>query len=49
MRNDRTTFIALMGIRVLEQHIAVFGERGSGKTVLLSSFYGLMREKQTQC
>lgn len=24
----------------LEQHIAVFGESGSGKTVLLSSFYG---------
>lgn len=37
-----------MGLRVLEQHIAVFGESGSGKTVLLSSFYGLMREKQTQ-
>jgi energy-coupling factor transporter ATP-binding protein EcfA2 len=34
--------------KVLEQHIAVFGESGSGKTVLLSSFYGLMREKQTQ-
>ncbi len=26
--------------RDLEQHIAVFGESGSGKTVLLSSFYG---------
>lgn len=34
--------------RVLEQHIAVFGESGSGKTVLVSSFYGLMREKGTQ-
>lgn len=34
--------------RVLEQHIAVFGESGSGKTVLLSSFYGLMAEKKTQ-
>lgn len=26
--------------RVIDQHIAVFGESGSGKTVLLSSFYG---------
>lgn len=26
--------------RTLDQHIAVFGESGSGKTVLLSSFYG---------
>jgi hypothetical protein len=26
--------------RVLDQHIAVFGESGSGKTVLVSSFYG---------
>ncbi|MFS0853298.1 TRAFAC clade GTPase domain-containing protein [Microbacterium sp. 179-I 3D4 NHS] len=34
--------------RVLEQHIAVFGESGSGKSVLISSFYGLMREEQTQ-
>ena len=30
--------------RVLEQHIAVFGESGSGKTVLLSSFYGATQE-----
>jgi ABC-type lipoprotein export system ATPase subunit len=30
--------------RALEQHIAVFGESGSGKTVMLSSFYGA-----TQC
>jgi hypothetical protein len=30
--------------RVLEQHIAVFGESGSGKTVLVSSFYGGMQE-----
>lgn len=37
-----------MGKRVLEQHIAVFGESGSGKSVLISSFYGLMREKRTQ-
>lgn len=26
--------------RILEQHIAVFGESGSGKTVMLSSFFG---------
>jgi hypothetical protein len=32
--------------RVLEQHIAVFGESGSGKTVLLSSFYGAAQEPQ---
>ncbi|KQP57181.1 hypothetical protein [Agreia sp. Leaf283] len=37
-----------MSKRVLEQHIAVFGESGSGKSVLISSFYGLMREKRTQ-
>ncbi|MBF4573180.1 ATP/GTP-binding protein [Herbiconiux sp. VKM Ac-1786] len=36
-----------MAKRVLEQHIAVFGESGSGKSVLISSFYGLMREKRT--
>ncbi|NEK85108.1 ATP/GTP-binding protein [Blastococcus saxobsidens] len=30
----------------LEQHIAVFGESGSGKTVLLSSFYGATQEPQ---
>lgn len=28
----------------LEQHVAVFGESGSGKTVLLSSFYGATQE-----
>lgn len=28
----------------LDQHIAVFGESGSGKTVLLSSFYGFAQE-----
>ncbi|APX33065.1 ATP/GTP-binding protein [Brachybacterium sp. P6-10-X1] len=28
----------------LEQHIAVFGESGSGKTVLLSSFYGATQD-----
>lgn len=32
--------------RVLEQHIAVFGESGSGKTVMLSSFYGSEQEPQ---
>jgi len=32
--------------RVLEQQIAVFGESGSGKTVLLSSFYGATQEPQ---
>ncbi len=31
--------------RKLEQHIAVFGESGSGKTVLLSSFYGASQEQ----
>ncbi|WP_395652579.1 hypothetical protein [Brevundimonas sp.] len=32
--------------RALEQHIAVFGESGSGKTVLLSSFYGAAQENE---
>lgn len=32
--------------RALEQHIAVFGESGSGKTVMLSSFYGSAQEPQ---
>ncbi|MEE1650741.1 ATP/GTP-binding protein [Brachybacterium sp. J144] len=31
-----------------EQHIAVFGESGSGKTVLLSSFYGAYQEAAFQ-
>ncbi len=31
--------------RVREQHVAVFGEAGSGKTVLVSSFYGPSQEK----
>lgn len=31
--------------RKKEQHIAVFGESGSGKTVLVSSFYGAAREQ----
>lgn len=30
----------------LEQHIAVFGESGSGKTVLASSFYGTTQQQQ---
>jgi hypothetical protein len=30
--------------KVREQHVAVFGEAGSGKTVLLSSFFGLSQE-----
>lgn len=32
--------------RKLEQHIAVFGERGSGKTVLVSSFFGPYQERE---
>ena len=32
--------------RTLEQHIAVFGQSGSGKTVLVSSFYGGTQEPQ---
>ncbi|SLF30792.1 Uncharacterised protein [Mycobacteroides abscessus subsp. bolletii] len=32
--------------RSLEQHIAVFGESGSGKTVMISSFYGAKQESQ---
>jgi hypothetical protein len=32
--------------RVLEQHIAVFGESGSGKTVMVSSFYGATQEAE---
>jgi ABC-type dipeptide/oligopeptide/nickel transport system ATPase component len=30
--------------RKLEQHVALFGESGSGKTVLVSSFYGATQE-----
>lgn len=32
-------------LRVREQNIAVFGESGSGKTVLVSSFYGATQEQ----
>ncbi len=32
-------------MRVSEQHVAVFGESGSGKTVLVSSFYGAAQEQ----
>ena len=32
-------------LRVKEQHIAVFGGSGSGKTVLVSSFYGAAQEQ----
>lgn len=32
----------------LEQQVAVFGESGSGKTVLLSSFYGVAQEASFQ-
>lgn len=32
--------------RKVDQHIAVFGESGSGKTVLVSSFYGAAQEPQ---
>ncbi len=35
-----------MQSRVQEQHIAVFGGSGSGKTVLLSSFYGATQEPE---
>ncbi len=32
----------------LEQHIAVFGESGSGKTVLVSSFYGAAQDLESR-
>ncbi len=32
-------------LRIREQHIAVFGEKGSGKTVLVSSFFGPTQER----
>lgn len=36
---------AVATTKVREQHIAVFGGSGSGKTVLVSSFYGAAQEK----
>lgn len=36
--------MATKSLRVKEQHIAVFGESGSGKTVLVSSFFGPTQE-----
>lgn len=33
--------------RIREQHLAVFGESGSGKTVLASSFYGPTQDKSS--
>lgn len=38
----------MAGMKVLEQHIALFGESGSGKTVMLSSFYGSEQESHHQ-
>lgn len=38
--------MASSGNRVREQHIAVFGGSGSGKTVLLSSFYGTTQQEE---
>ena len=35
-----------MQLNELKQEIAVFGASGSGKTVMLSSFYGAMQEPQ---
>jgi hypothetical protein len=51
MLNPYTTITNILG-RVFakrntcEQHVAVFGESGSGKTVLLSSFYGWQQESE---
>ncbi len=33
-----------MAVKAKEQNIAVFGESGSGKNVLLSSFFGATQE-----
>ncbi|WP_229733117.1 TRAFAC clade GTPase domain-containing protein [Conyzicola nivalis] len=38
--------MATSGNRTREQHIAVFGGSGSGKTVLLSSFYGATQQEE---
>lgn len=40
--------VANMAVKVKEQNIAVFGEQGSGKTVLISSFYGATQEPSFQ-
>lgn len=34
--------------RKIDQHIAVFGESGSGKTVLASSFYGAAQDSRPE-
>lgn len=36
----------MAGQKVLEQHIAVFGESGSGKTVMVSSLYDSEQEPE---
>lgn len=38
--------LRMPNLRTLDQEIAVFGESGSGKTVLLSSFYGAAQEPE---
>lgn len=38
----------MVGKNIQEQHIAVFGESGSGKTVLVSSFYGGALEQSSK-
>ena len=45
-RGPRSYFAYMQLKRVLQQEIAVFGERQSGKTVLVSSFYGSMQEPE---
>ncbi|WP_448074130.1 TRAFAC clade GTPase domain-containing protein [Georgenia yuyongxinii] len=40
-----TVTVVVAILRVREQHIAVFGGSGSGKTVLVSSFYGAAQEQ----
>lgn len=39
-----STFDCMRQKRSLDQHVAVFGESGSGKTVLVSSFYGATQD-----
>src|SRR3712207_3656040 len=45
-RPPRSTLFPYTTLFRSEQHIAVFGESGSGKTVLVSSFYGATQESQ---